>query len=200
MLDVSILLFDGFDELDAVAPYEVFTTAGKMGGPFDVSYGIGEVVDTVTACHGTQIVTDGLVEDPDLLVVPGGGWNSGDGVKREFEEGVLPDLIEDEYQNGTTVASVCTGALLLAKAGVLDNCPATTHHTATEDLREFTKLQEARVVDTGDVITAGGITAGIDLSLWLVERFADRDLSRDVALELEHDRSDDIVEIDVAPE
>ncbi|WP_135535432.1 DJ-1/PfpI family protein [Halostella pelagica] len=199
MIDVSILLFDGFDELDAVAPYEVFTTADKMGGQFDVSYGTGEVVDTVTARHGTQIITDGVVDDPDLLLVPGGGWNSDGGVRREFEDGVLPDVIESQYRDGTTVASVCTGALLLAKAGVLDDCPATTHHTATDDLREFTTLQEARVVDTGDVITAGGITAGIDLSLWLVERFADHDLSANVALELEHDRSDDIVEIDVNP-
>jgi len=197
MQDVSILLFDGFDELDAIAPYEVFAMADEMNETFDVSYVTCEVADTITASHGTKLVADGILDDPDLLVVPGGGWNDGGGVRREVDEGLLPEEIAKRHAEGTTVASVCTGAMLLANAGLLDDRPATTHHAARSDLREYARLQEARVVDTGDVITAGGITSGIDLSLWLVERFCDHDLAMDVARELEHDRSDDIVEVDV---
>lgn len=203
MHEVSILLFDGVDELDAVGPYEVFSTAGELStgnaadDPFDVSYATGEVVDTVAGEHGTRIVAGGVVDDPDVLVVPGGGWNTGGGVRREVEEGVLPDVVAEQYRSGTTVASVCTGAFLLAEAGLLDDRPASTHHSAADDLRDYTRLQEARVVDTGDVLTAGGITSGIDLSLWLIERLADRHLSLSVARELEHDRTDDIVEVEM---
>ncbi|NHN49662.1 DJ-1/PfpI family protein [Halostella sp. JP-L12] len=197
MRDVSILLFDGFDELDAIAPYEVFSMADEMEGAFDVSYVSCEVVDTVTASHGTKLVVDSVLDDPDLLIVPGGGWNDGGGVRREVDDGLVPDEIAKCHEAGATVASVCTGAMLLTAAGLLDDRPATTHHAARADLREYATLQEARVVDTGGVITAGGITSGIDLSLWLVERFRDYELSTEVASELEHDRSDDIVQVEI---
>jgi len=196
MLDVSVLLFDGFDELDAVGPYETFVAAGERSGAFDASYVTAEVVDTVTGSRGTDIVVDSVIDDPDLLVVPGGGWNDGGGVREAVADGAVPQAIADHSDGGGLVASVCTGAILLAEAGLLDGRPATTHHTATEDLREFTEVRDARVVDTGGVVTAGGITAGIDLSLWLVERFGDRNLAEAVARELEHDRSRDVVEVD----
>jgi len=196
MVDVSVLLFEGFDDLDAVGPYETFAIAGQRGGPFDPAYVTADPADTVAGSRGTEIAIDGVLDDPDLLVVPGGGWNDGGGVRREVEDGTLPGRVADCHADGALVASVCTGALLLAAAGLLDGRPATTHHTATDDLADYTTVRDARVVDSGDVLTAGGITAGIDLSLWLVERLADRDLAAAVARELEHDRSRDVVEVD----
>jgi transcriptional regulator GlxA family with amidase domain len=192
-MDTQIVLYDGFDELDGVGPFEVLRSAEQRGGPFSVRLVTRTEQDQVTASHGLTIEPDGVLEQPDLLLVPGGGWSDGGGVRREYEAGELPSVIADTHEAGATVASICTGALLLAKAGVLDDRPATTHHTALDDLDDTASLVDARVVDDGDVVTAGGVTSGIDLALWLVERFGGEALAADVATTLEYDRSEDIV-------
>lgn len=191
-MDTQILLFDGFDELDAVGPFEVLRNAQQRGGPFDVSLVTIEPTDRVLASHGLRIEPDDTLEEPDLLLVPGGGWNDGGGVRREYDDGRIPEAIARLAGRGTTVASVCTGALLLAKAGLLDDRPATTHHTALDDLDRTADLVDARVVDDGDVLTAGGVTSGIDLALWLVEREAAADLAAGIADTLEYERSGDV--------
>jgi transcriptional regulator GlxA family with amidase domain len=192
-METEIVLFDGFDELDAVGPFEVLRNAQERGGPFSVSLVTREPRDAVTASHGLRVEPDDVLGEPDLLLVPGGGWNDGGGVRREYESEELPNAIADVAGDGTTVASVCTGALLLASAGLLDGRPATTHHTALDDLDRRASLVDARVVDDGDVLTAGGVTAGLDLALWLAEREADPTLAEQIAETLEHDRSEDIV-------
>jgi transcriptional regulator GlxA family with amidase domain len=191
-MDTQIVLYDGFDELDGIGPFEVLRSAEQRGGPFSVTLVTRSLRERVTASHGLTIEPDGVLDQPDLLVVPGGGWSDGGGVRREYEAGDLPAAIADVHEAGGTVASVCTGALLLAHAGVLDDRPATTHHTALDDLGDTASPVDARVVDDGDVLTAGGVTAGIDLALWLVERFGDEALAADVATTLEHDRSEAI--------
>ena len=190
-MDTQILLYDGFDELDGIGPFEVLRTAQERGGPFDVSLVTLEPTDRVIASHGLRIEPDGVLDDPDLLLVPGGGWSDGGGVRREYEDGTLPDAISAAAADGAIVASICTGALLLAKGGLLDGRPATTHHTALDDLDRTADLVDARVVDDGNVLTAGGITSGIDLALWIVEREAGADLADGIAVTLEHDRSVD---------
>jgi transcriptional regulator GlxA family with amidase domain len=190
-MDVEVLLFDGFDELDAVGPYEVLASAGAFGATVAVTTVTNEAVERVTASHGLVVEPDGVLGDPDLLVVPGGGWTGG-GVRREYDAGTLPAAIAARHEAGTAVASVCTGAMLLAAGGVLDGRPATTHHVAHADLEAVTERIDARVVDDGDVITAGGVTSGIDLALWLVEREFGRDIAESVALELEYERRDDV--------
>jgi transcriptional regulator GlxA family with amidase domain len=134
---------------------------------------------------------DGTLGTPDLLVVPGGGWNAGDdrpGARREAERGAIPEAVGHLVDDGVTVASVCTGGMLLAEAGVLDGRPAVTHASALEDLRATAAdVVDARVVDDGDVLTAGGITSGLDLALHLVRRFCGSDVAERVATELEYD-------------
>lgn len=191
-MDTQIVLYDGFDELDAVGPFEVLRSAQERGGPFTVSLVTRTDRDRITASHGLTIEPDGILDQPDLLLVPGGGWSDGGGVRREYDAGDLPAAIDAAHEAGGIVASICTGALLLAKAGVLDDRPATTHQTALDDLEAVASLVDARVVDDEDVLTAGGVTAGIDLALWLVERFANPTLATEIASTLEHDRSDDI--------
>lgn len=186
-MDVEVLLFDGFDELDAVGPYEVLAGAGEFGADIAVTTVANEAVDRVTASHGLVVEPDGVLGQPDLLVVPGGGWARG-GVRREYEAGILPDAIATRHRDGAAVASVCTGAMLLAAGGVLDGRPATTHHGAHEDLEAVTRRIDARVVDDGDVLTAGGVTSGLDLSLWLVEREFGRETADAVARNLEYER------------
>jgi transcriptional regulator GlxA family with amidase domain len=197
---IHIPIFDGFDELDAVGPYEVFRTAARLGADCDASLVTLSEQETVAAANGLRVVPDGVLpspdadDAPDLLVVPGGGWSDGDGgVRREVDAGTLPEAIRAHYDTGVGVASVCTGAMLLERAGVLDGRPAVTHRTAIADLRAAgVEVLERRVVDAGAVVTAGGITSGIDLALHLLEREFGGDVAAGVAERLEHDRSGDV--------
>ncbi|WP_372910941.1 DJ-1/PfpI family protein [Salinigranum sp.] len=190
-VDVEVLLYDGFDELDGVGPYEVFETAGALGGDVEARTVSLDGQEWVTASHGLRVGVDGTLGTPDLLVVPGGGWNAGDdrsGARREAERGAIPEAVGHLVDDGVTVASVCTGGMLLAEAGVLDGRPAVTHASALDDLRATAAdVVDARVVDDGDVLTAGGITSGLDLALHLVRRFCGPDVAERVAAELEYD-------------
>lgn len=192
-MDVAIVLFDGFDELDAVGPYEVFQAAGATGCDLEARFLTREPTDRVRASHGLRVEPDGVLSeaDPDLLVVPGGGWSTGEsvGVRREYEAGDLPAAIASSHSSGRDVASVCTGAMLLARAGVLDGRPATTHKAALADLRETgADVRTDRVVDDGDVLTAGGVTAGLDLALHVVERECGAEVADRVADTLAYER------------
>ncbi len=193
-MDVAIILYEGFDELDAVGPYEVVRTAADSGADVDAALVTVDDDGPVEANHGARIVPDGRLadRDPGVVVVPGGGWNdrSSSGAWTECERGVIPDAVARAHEAGATVASVCTGAMLLVEAGLLDGRPATTHHTALSDLRATdAAVREARVVDDGDVLTAGGVTAGIDLALHLLERACGAATADAVAGELEYERA-----------
>jgi len=193
MLDIEIVLFEGFDELDAVGPYEVLQNGARVGADLTVGLVTLEPTGTVTASHGLRVEPDGVLGDPDLLVVPGGGWSDGGGVRNVVEEGTLPSVVADAHEAGTTVASVCTGAMILATGGVLDGRPATTHRSAIGPLAEYTETLDARVVDDGDVLTAGGVTSGIDLALHLLAREFDEAVADEVATILEYDPTEDVV-------
>jgi len=192
-MDVEIVLFDGFDELDAVGPFEVLSNGARVGADLDVSLVTLDGSERVTASHGLDVGVDGRLGDPDLLVVPGGGWSDGQGgVADVVAVGDLPQAVAERHAAGTRLASVCTGAMVLAEAGVLDDRPATTHHVAHDDLEEFADRRDARVVDDGDVVTAGGVTSGIDLALYLLEREFGEEIAGQVARELEYERSEDV--------
>lgn len=186
-MKIDVLIFDGFDELDALAPFEVFANAG-----FDVSLVSLREATAVTASHGaTVLAVSGPREGADLLLVPGGGWNDGSpiGARAEAASEAMPAALRAAHAAGVTLASVCTGAMLLASAGLLEGRPATTHHGAYDDLAAAgARLVKARVVDDGDIVTAGGVTSGIDLALWMIERSAGRELADRVAREMEYER------------
>src|SRR5579875_3263940 len=136
-MNIEILLFDGFDELDAIAPYEVLAGAAEATGRLSVRYvTLGD--GPVRAGHGTVVGAVGVPsEAAELLLVPGGGWKDRRqaGVRAEVERGAIPAAIAAAHARGVTIASVCTGAMLVAAAGILAGRPATTHHSALEDLR-----------------------------------------------------------------
>jgi transcriptional regulator GlxA family with amidase domain len=193
-MKIEILLYEGCDELDVFGPYEVLAGAGAHSGRLDVRLVTVDSEATITASHGAQIIPHGPISDaPDLLVVPGGGWVNGhaEGVRAQFERGTLPRAIASRHAAGTRVASVCTGAMLLAAAGLLEGRPATTHHIAIEDLRAAGAdvIDDARVVDDGDVLTAGGVTSGLDLALWLVECELGERFAAAAAREVEYERT-----------
>jgi transcriptional regulator GlxA family with amidase domain len=188
---VDILAFPGFDELDALGPLEVLRNAAKAGADLDVALVIGDG-HAVTGSHAVTVQADGPFSDrADLLVVPGGGWNdhAADGVRAEVRTSAIPALLTAARDRGAIVAGVCTGAMLLAAAGLTTGRHAITHHAAVEDLRASGALViQARVVDDGDMITAGGVTSGLDLALWLVERFIGAKLADGIASAMEYER------------
>lgn len=176
-MKVAIPVFPGVEELDAVGPFEVFGLARQAGLPVEVALVTHVAGGMVRGFHGMEF--GGLGPFPsggdfDVIVVPGGAWISGlkEGVRLAIEEGILPEILRQHFDRGAVVASVCTGAFLLEAAGLLSGVKATTHHVAREELRgKGVDVSTDRVVDAGRILTAGGITSGIDLYLHLVERF-----------------------------
>lgn len=151
--------------------------------------GAGEVV----ASHGFCLaVSHRLESDANLVIVPGGAWNSQPGTlgaRAEVQRGLLPPAIATAHRQGTTVASVYTGDIIVAAAGRLHGRPSTSHHEALDDLARSRSLPvDARVVDAGDVITAAGVTC-IDMGHWLVEREWGAEIAQEVASEIERDRA-----------
>jgi transcriptional regulator GlxA family with amidase domain len=190
-MKIDIVVFDGFDEMDAVAPYEVFRTAAGLGAPIEAELVGAHGAATITASHGLRMMVDrGVSEDADMVLVPGGGWFHGAGVRDEIERGVLPAALVAAREGGAIVGSVCTGAMLLVAAGLVQGRPATTHHSAIEDLRAAGAqiVDGARFVDDGDILTAGGVTSGLDLALHIVEKVAGASIAGQVAREIEYER------------
>lgn len=176
---VEIVVFDGVEELDALGPYEVFSVARQAGADLEVRLVTykDQVVDRIRAAHGLVFHPQGrLDEDADVVVVPGGGWSSraDRGAWQVAEEGTLPEQLARLYRRGTMIlASVCTGGMLLARAGVLQGRRAITHADAVDELAASgARVVQARVVDDDDLVSAGGVTSGIDLALHLIERLA----------------------------
>lgn len=187
------LLFDGFDELDFFGVFEALRMAR-----FSVETRSLEKQEFVTAAHGTKIIPDGLFslqERPDVLIVPGGGWlaRSEKGAWAEVQRGRILDVVKASNTAGITLASVCTGSLILAHAGLLKDRNATTNSGAVKELIDLgAKYVIARVVDDGDIVTAGGITASLDLGLWLVERYASQEAAQAVSTGLEFESRGDV--------
>jgi len=192
-MNVQIVLFNGFDELDAIAPHEIWNMTRELKSDLDVQLVTLDGTKDVTASNGLRVQAQGQLgaRRPDIVVVPGGGWmgRSPAGAWTEAQRGDLPTKLAQMHREGVIMTSVCTGAMLLASAGLLKNRPATTNHGALDELAAMgAQVIHARVVDDGDVITAGGITSGLDLTLWLVERFLSSESAHILEGRLEYER------------
>jgi transcriptional regulator GlxA family with amidase domain len=192
-MNVQIVIFNGFDELDAIAPHEVWHMARELKPEVEVQLVTLDGAKEITAANGLKVQSEGTLaaKRPDILVVPGGGWitRAPAGAWAEAQRGALTAKIAQLHREGVVMASVCTGAMLLSAAGLLKNRPATTNRGALDDLAAAgARVIRARVVDDGDVITAGGITSGLDLTLWLVERFLGAEIAHTVEERLEYER------------
>ncbi len=193
-MHISILLFDGADLLDTGGPYEVFLTANRLaertGGaaPF--------TIDTVTldgrpvsAYGGLGLVPSASVDvlaATDLVIVPG----SVDLRVPLADRALIGAIAEVAGRADTTVASVCTGAFLLERAGVLAGLPWTTHWEDVDLLAERAGAdgarRQVRWVDAGDVVTGAALSSGLAMALHLVERFAGRELAEATANQIDY--------------
>jgi transcriptional regulator GlxA family with amidase domain len=165
---IEIVIFDGFDEIDAFGPFEVLANAG-----FDVELVALQEPGVVVSQRGLRLDVPKALGAPEGVVVPGGGWlnRAPRGSWAEVQAGALPKKLAEVAATARWVASVCTGSMVLAASGLLDGRYATTNQNAFTELAPYvTEVIEARVVDDGDRITAAGLTAGIDLGLWIIER------------------------------
>ncbi|WP_269495938.1 DJ-1/PfpI family protein [Castellaniella sp. S9] len=195
-MKVKILVFDGCEELDALAPYEVLKSATSIAkADFEIELATLHGQTEITAAHGLRLRVDtalSLEEKLDILVVPGGGWAKVDasvGTRAEVRRGEIPDAIATLHRSGTLIAGVCTGAMLIAAAGLLKSRPGITHAIALKDLAaQGTEIIRARVVDDGDIITSAGVTSGLELALWLIERYAGSHVAHRVETYLEYER------------
>ncbi|SDW43036.1 DJ-1/PfpI family protein [Saccharopolyspora shandongensis] len=192
-LRVHVLVFDGADDLDFVAPNEVFQHAVHHGARIESKFVTGGEPGTISSAFGTKLEAAGWSpRDADLIVVAGGGYGKPadqPGVPAEIRRGHLPAILRDARRPGLTLAAVCTGAMLLSAAGITEGRPCTTHHQAIADLAaQGGRIARGRVVDDGDLVTAGGVTSGLDLALWLVERHFGADVALGVETTMEYER------------
>ncbi len=181
-LSIAIPIFDGITALDAVGPYEVLSRLPDAHIMFIASTtGPKRTENRMLALAADATLTD--LSDPDVVVVPGGI-----GTRELLRDEELLDWIKTAHETSRWTTSVCTGSLLLAAAGILDGLQATTHWTVLEKLREFgaTPVSQ-RVVEQGKVITAAGVSAGIDMALTLAGRIAGDDYAQAIQLGIEYD-------------
>jgi len=189
-VNIGVALFEGAEELDWAGPWEVLA-AWALQWPDDGVhvFTLAREDRPVTCAKGLRVLPDETWETApplDVLVYPGGR-----GTRRELEDEAVLDWIRGLAAGDTVVASVCTGSLVLAAAGLLDGKPATTHWGSLELLptlgREIEVRPDDRFVDNGNVLTAAGVSAGIDMALHLVERLHSTERAREVRRYIQYD-------------
>lgn len=183
---VGILLFDDVEELDFVGPFEVFASARTLTGGLEVVT-LAEREGPVRCAKGLRVLADATLDAAprlDVLLIPGG-----QGTRREVNNPVVIEYVRRAAGTAVWVTSVCTGALVLHGAGLLEGKRVTTHWAFADTLAArggVTVLRDVRYVRDGNVVTAAGVSAGIDMALWLVGQLFDPRTARDVQRAIEY--------------
>jgi transcriptional regulator GlxA family with amidase domain len=183
---IAIWLWDGVEELDFAGPYEVLTAwARDTDRPITVRT-VAATAEPVVCSHGLRVIPDVAWSDlgrVDLFLLPGGDTRPLQG-----DDAFLQQL-RDLAGRGALMTSVCTGALVYGKAGLLDGRPATTHWSALERLAALgvNVDADARFVDDGDIVTAAGVSAGIDMALHLIARLESVERARSIRRYIQYD-------------
>jgi transcriptional regulator GlxA family with amidase domain len=190
MRTIGILLFDDVEELDAIGPWEVLSWwCARFPGDGWAVTTFSRDGGTVRCAKGLRVLADHSYEDVpalDVLLYPGGR-----GARARVDDEAEVAWIRDQRQEIPLLASVCTGSLVFAKAGLLKGRPATTHWASLDRLADIDPTidvrRDDRFVDDGDVVTSAGISAGIDMALHLVSRFAGVERAREVRRGIQYD-------------
>jgi len=193
IIRVAVLVFDDVEVLDFAGPFEVFSVAGRLSRKLESPASTLAAVRTIATTPSVVVARGGLRVTPDevigngptdVLIVPGGV------VDAELAKRNVIDWLRRQANESTLIASVCTGAFLLAEAGLLDGKRATTHWADIGDLRaRYPRVDVqagVRFIDEGNVLTSAGIAAGIDLSLHIVARLFGRELAQRTARQMEY--------------
>ena len=199
MRNLAIYIFDDVEVLDFAGPFEVFSVCGRNSGgivPFNV-YTVAE--KTLVRARNNLVITPTFqltnCPKPDIFLIPGGGGYHADGTpfgsRKEMDNHSLLEWIKEQHKTSELVLSVCTGSLVLAKAGLLHGLSATTHYQAVEKMREIapdTKiLPEERWVDNGRIILSAGVSAGIDMSLYVISKLLGKTVADETARYMQYD-------------
>jgi transcriptional regulator GlxA family with amidase domain len=188
--NVAILIFDDVEVLDFAGPFEVFALTDELchHEPFH-TFTVATAPGSVRARNGLKVVPDFTLENcppPHVLVIPGGS-----GTRPLLNKPALLEWLRTKARTAEIVMSVCTGALVLAKAGLLDGLRITTHHTALDLLRELAPTAivdpSSRFHDHGKIITSAGISAGLDASLHVVARLLGPAAAETTARQMEYE-------------
>ena len=190
MTAIAIVLFEGVEELDFAGPWEVLAAWATQYPDDGVSvFTVADTTDLVQCAKGLKVAPDhtwGTAPAADVLIVPGGS-----GINAKLKDEGFLERLRTDAGRGTLVTSVCTGALTLAAAGLLRNRPATTWWGRLDRLAELEPTVEVRpddrFVDSGEIITAAGVSAGIDMALHLVVRLHSAARAREVRRYIQYD-------------
>jgi len=189
--NVAILLFNDVEVLDFAGPFEVFSVTAELNNYecFTV-YTVAEKPEAITAVNGLSVNPRYCFVNcprPDILIIPGGI-----GSRTAMNNPRIVEWVKASSQQAELVLSVCSGARILAKSGLLDGLVATTHREVIAHLRELaphaTIRENVRFVDTGKIMTSGGISAGIDLSFHVVEKLLGAETAAKTARYMEYNR------------
>ncbi|MBY4383777.1 glutamine amidotransferase [Rhodococcus sp. 05-2256-B2] len=183
-MQIAIVLYPGFTALDVVGPYEVL----KLMPDAEVRFVAHEEGPVLADSGALSILATGTfadVERPDIVLVPG----SSNSTTAAMEDPVLQEWLVKVHETTTWTTSVCTGALVIGAAGILRGLPATTHWTVQDQLADLgaESRPNDRIVRDGKVATAAGVSAGIDLALWLAGEICGEDRARMIQLVIEYD-------------
>ena len=190
MRQIAVVLFDGVEELDFAGPWEVLAAWATQYPDDGVTvFTVADTTDVLRCAKGLRVVPDHTWETApaaDVILVPGGA-----GIYPQLENPAFLDRLRAHNKRGTLVTSVCTGALALAAAGLLRDRPATTWWGRLDRLAELEPTVEVRpddrFVDSGEIVTAAGVSAGIDMALHLVARLHSVERARDVRRYIQYD-------------
>jgi transcriptional regulator GlxA family with amidase domain len=187
---IAIALFEDAEELDFAGPWEVLAAWARQFPDDGVEvFTVAESLEPVRCAKGLRVLPDRnwvTAGQLDVLVYPGGA-----GTRRELEDETVLDRLRGYREADTLMTSVCTGALVFAAAGLLDGRPATTWYGALDLLptlgQDIEVRADARFVDAGEVVTAAGVSAGIDMALHLVARLHSPERAREVRRYIQYD-------------
>jgi transcriptional regulator GlxA family with amidase domain len=187
---IAIFVFPGVEELDFVGPWEVLRAWERLqpDGAVQV-FTVAENEAVIECAKGLRVLADhtwATAPAIDVLVYPGGR-----GTRDHIGDEKMRSWVRDVFQHGALMTSVCTGSLVYADTGLLDGRPATTHWASLDALRalgsDIDVRPDARYVDDGEIVTAAGVSAGIDMALHLVRRLGSEDQARQVRRYIQYD-------------
>lgn len=186
MLNIGVIVFKKVEEMDFIGPFEILSYANKIKENSVKIFLVAESKGPVRAFNGLTFLPDydfATCPQLDIVIVPGGK-----GRFIAMHDDIMKSFLIQQSKNAKYITSVCTGAFILAEAGLLAGKKATTYHTALPELAHYANIevQQKKIVHDGTVITAAGVTSGIELGFYLLKLLFDSDTAKQAAEAVEY--------------